>query len=392
MRNAVLYAHSGSGNHGCEALLRSTSAFLLENGFGDVSVISRSPDEDKKYFPDFSGEIKKTGTEFSGLSASRIAAKFLKTVTGSVKMYDRREMSAIFEIKDSICFSVGGDNYCYDDYDRYIKMNSYLLKNGNKTVFWGCSVEPDRIAIDEVRADLKRYSLITARESITYNAMLDAGLDNVMLCPDPAFLLERKETDLPSIFDRDVVGINVSPLVMNYETDGGMTMKNYYTLCEYVLANTDMNIAFIPHVVWDFNDDLKPLGELYEKYKETGRVALIDGDKKLNCTELKYIISKCRFLVAARTHASIAAYSTCIPALVTGYSVKAKGIATDIFGLCDNYVCPVQSLLHETDLANRFEFIVDNEKTMVSQMKIYNNEAAKRYRAVAERLAETENV
>lgn len=64
MRNAVLYAHSGSGNHGCEALLRTTSAFLLENGFGDVSVISRSPDEDKKYFPDFSGEIKKQEQNF----------------------------------------------------------------------------------------------------------------------------------------------------------------------------------------------------------------------------------------------------------------------------------------------------------------------------------------
>lgn len=44
-----------------------------------------------------------------------------------------------------------------------------------------------------------------------------------------------------------------------------------------------------------------------------------------SCGDLKGYISRCRFLVAARTHASIAAYSTGVPALVAGYSVKARG-------------------------------------------------------------------
>lgn len=44
------------------------------------------------------------------------------------------------------------------------------------------------------------------------------------------------------------------------------------------------------------------------------------------CGDLKGYISRCRFLVAARTHASIAAYSTGVPALVAGYSVKARGL------------------------------------------------------------------
>ncbi len=66
----------------------------------------------------------------------------------------------------------------------------------------------------------------------------------------------------------------------------------------------------------------------------------------------------------ARTHATIAAYSTCVPTLVVGYSVKARGIARDIFGSEDNMVIPVQSLEHEDDLVNAFKYIQENESNI----------------------------
>ncbi|MFR4670990.1 MAG: hypothetical protein ACLT69_14285 [Intestinibacter bartlettii] len=66
---------------------------------------------------------------------------------------------------------------------------------------------------------------------------------------------------------------------------------------------------------------------------------------------IKGYISRCR-LYRARTHATIAAYSTCVPTLVIGYSVKAKGIAKDIFGTYENYVLPVQYYQIEFDLIN----------------------------------------
>ena len=69
-----------------------------------------------------------------------------------------------------------------------------------------------------------------------------------------------------------------------------------------------------------------------------------------NAMELKGYIARCRFMVVARTHASIAAYSTQVPTLVVGYSVKARGIAKDIFGTEENYVIPVQSLTKESEL------------------------------------------
>ncbi|MFR2988275.1 MAG: polysaccharide pyruvyl transferase family protein, partial [Faecalibacillus sp.] len=101
-----------------------------------------------------------------------------------------------------------------------------------------------------------------------------------------------------------------------------------------------------------------PLRVLYDKFKDTGRVVMLEDH---NCMELKGYISRCRFFIGARTHATIAAYSTCVPTLVIGYSVKAKGIAKDIFGTYENYVLPVQSLSNKDDLVNSFEWMKDNE-------------------------------
>src|SRR5690606_14821725 len=105
------------------------------------------------------------------------------------------------------------------------------------------------------------------------------------------------------------------------------------------------------HVVWTYNNDLETLNEIYQKFNDTGRVVLI-GDH--NCMELKGFIARCRMFIGARTHATIAAYSSMVPTLVVGYSVKARGIAIDIFGTNENYVIPVQSLKEETDLTNAF--------------------------------------
>ena len=72
------------------------------------------------------------------------------------------------------------------------------------------------------------------------------------------------------------------------------------------------------------------------------------------CEELKGYIARCRFFIGARTHATIAAYSSGVPTLVAGYSVKSRGIARDIFGTEEGYVVPVQGLTSERELADAF--------------------------------------
>ena len=105
-----------------------------------------------------------------------------------------------------------------------------------------------------------------------------------------------------------------------------------------MLKNTEYSICLLPHVVVDDCNDLDILKEIKEKYKDNDKVYLEKNN--YNCSELKYIISTFEMLLAARTHASIAAYSSCVPTLVLGYSVKSKGIAKDIFGTYEEYVLP----------------------------------------------------
>ena len=51
---------------------------------------------------------------------------------------------------------------------------------------------------------------------------------------------------------------------------------------------------------------------------------------ELSAAERKSVIGGARLCVASRTHACVAAYSSCVPALAIGYSVKSAGIAADL--------------------------------------------------------------
>ena len=245
-----------------------------------------------------------------------------------------------------------------------ILAHSVFRKNGFETVLWGCSIEPKSLENDALVEDLKAYDRIYARESISYNALLEAGIssDRLELRKDPAFELETIKATLPEGFlEGKTVGINLSPMVQDKETVPGITIANYKNLIRFILDNTDQNIALIPHVVWENNDDRRPLEELFKEFEDTKRVVLI-GDAPAE--ELKGYISRCSFFVGARTHSTIAAYSTGVPTLVIGYSVKSRGIATDLFGGYENYVLPVQELREEDAMIKAYQWILARGKNV----------------------------
>lgn len=214
----------------------------------------------------------------------------------------------------------------------------------------------------EMIEDLNRYTLIFPRETITYNTLTEIGIDKnkLKLMSDPAFVLREEKVQLPKNFKiGNTVGLNISPIVMQSGKDENIVLNNYYNVIEYILENTDMQIALIPHVYTINSEDSIPNKMIYEKYKHTNRVIIFN--EYYNCMQLKFIISKCRFIIAARTHASIAAYSTCVPTLVIGYSVKARGIAKDIFGEEEGYVISAHELENEKQLLEAFLNLFKNE-------------------------------
>lgn len=345
-----LYSHGGSKNHGCEAILRTTISLLSQN---HIAVYSFRPKEDREYCVDnycrlLDRQEMKPNKLSVGFLFAYFRLRFKQDESAIIRYYEKLIYSRI--PANSIALSIGGDNYCYSDVWMHMENRAFLEKRGHKTVLWGCSVEPSLIDT-RMRKDLSRYDLITARESITYEALRKIN-SNVVLAPDPAFTLRKQPGNYPEGLGRKpYIGINVSPLIQSLEKDGNITMENYRALVAHILETTDRDIALIPHVVWDHNDDRIPLGQLYEEFRDTGRVFMVE-DK--NCMQLKDIISGCEFFVGARTHATIAAYSTCVPTLVVGYSVKARGIARDLFGSEEGYVLPVQQLRNSGELTDAF--------------------------------------
>ncbi len=355
----VLYAHGGSGNHGCEALVRSIIEVLGKEH--QYVVFSESVDEDNFYHLDALAELKQATLPLpTGIGYLKYLIHM--KLTHNEKVYYRniyRNVSKMLEDCD-LGLAIGGDNYCYKGYlERFSVMNEIFRKAGVPTILLGCSIEPSMIT-DALLVDLCNYKMITVRESITFEALKKAGVKNVVFCPDSAFRLPVMEVVTSKEFvEKNTVGINVSPLIIEREGCNGMTMQNYEMLIEHILATSDMSVALIPHVVWSHNDDRKPLLLLYNKFKDTGRIYL---QEDCNACELKSVISRCRFMVVARTHASIAAYSTGVPTLVVGYSVKAHGIAKDLFGTDTNYVISVKSLRQPSDLTNAFVWLRDHEQ------------------------------
>ena len=358
----ILFMHTGSANHGCEALVRTTARVL--EGPNNVTLWSLAKTEDEQYDVASTVECVVESEQLTRFSLPYFEALLRRKLFGqndaNMDVFLRKTF------KNNIAFSIGGDNYCYPwSAKQAIELDKKIRKYAKATVLWGCSIDPEAITA-EMEEDLAGFDLITARESITYE-LLNPINPNTILVADTAFLLEKTELPLPKNFlENNTVGINVSPLIMKYGTEENCILANYEELIHYILDETDMNVCLIPHVVWEYNDDRVPLRYLFDKFKDSGRICMIEDG---NCCELKGYIARCRFFVGARTHATIAAYSTGVPTLVVGYSVKSRGIARDLFGTEENYVLPVQKLEATEDLKHAFCWVQHEEDTIKKHLE-----------------------
>lgn len=358
----VLYMHTGSANHGCEAIIRTTSKLL--NGPNDVILWSNTKSEDIQYGAEQCFERVVVPEEIKRFSPAYFEALVKRKLLNNKNANQEIFLKNLF--KNNIAISVGGDNYCYEwSANQAVMLNKEIRKHCVSSVLWACSVDPEAIT-SEVREDLSKYNLITAREQLTYHLLKEINPNTVKVA-DPAFLLERIDLPLPKGFQEgNTVGINVSPLIMKYGTESELILDNYRLLISYILSETNMSVCLIPHVVWPYNNDLDPINILYREFVESNRIIkILDG----NCCELKGYIARCRFFVGARTHATIAAYSTCIPTLVVGYSVKSRGIAQDLFGTDEGYVLPVQGLKSRQELKVSFQQLIKEEQRLKNRLE-----------------------
>lgn len=275
---------------------------------------------------------------------------------------------------DDVVFFTGGDTLCYDYNYGVDWMNSYCHDRGIKTFMWGCSFGKENMK-PQYEEMFRKMTGIYVRESLSYQTFKELGLNNVYIFPDPAFVLKAEKVDLPECFDKEVVSINLS----NYTSSKKeLYYANVRKLVDYILSTTDMNILLFPHVFWKSvrEDDQIICRAVKEMYKDNNRVVLLDGNQYNYC-QLRYIISKSRFFIGARTHSVISAYSMCVPTIALGYSIKSRGIAKDV-GLDSCTVVDCKNMFKDDEILNAFKYILVNEDAIRKHMKEFIPEYCKK--------------
>lgn len=370
-----MYAHGSSYNHGCEAIVRSTTE-LLSLDKAHTILYSDNLQGDLSFHLDEIVTLKEcieTPVSSSSLLGMRyrMQAHLAKDRDFAYQLHQGKHRYRYLLEPHKAALSIGGDNYCYRGGLPSLMIRNYWLhKKGIPTILWGASLMEEFIT-DPVLEDLNRYAMIVAREELTYLLLNRLPVKTkIIQAPDPAFSLKTEAIEWPDgKAHQHVIGVNISPYVKLRAENSTIGVENYRALIQWVLRETDCEVALIPHVVFpnSENNDVLVQNELLETLGSCdGRVFSVP--EHLNCCQLKGIISKCELFVGARTHATIAAYSSLVPTLVVGYSSKSVGIARDLFGTDSGYVVPVQKMEREDALANAFSKLYEDRQHIKQQL------------------------
>lgn len=368
MLNSVVY------NRGSEALVRGLSK-MLKNKYSDSIITLASSEENFGDWVNIENIDKyERKSNIKKHSLKNYYTYILRKIPFTKKFGSKLKYSNVLNLikgQDYI-FVVGADNYdiSYGGQERLLELNTLIRENTNaKVILYDCSLAKRDIT-DTIKQDFKNFDCVTVRETIS-EENVESVLEDVICVPDPAFVMDSEKVELPKIFERNkkVIGVNVSNLITNnkYGSKAEDILGSYKNMMNYILESTQYSILLIPHVM--NGADLQTLKVLYNDYINNDRVELIENES-YNAKQLKYIISNLYAFVGARTHATIAAYSTLVPTLVLGYSIKSKGIAKDLFGTYENYVLPVEELANDkAKLKNSFIWLLDNEESIRKKLK-----------------------
>jgi polysaccharide pyruvyl transferase WcaK-like protein len=371
--NFSLIGHGGFFNRGCEAIIRTTVG-LLGSGFRhpQITLASGDPDNDKRLPLEQRIKIV-SSAPLRGIWTPLSPAWILRQVRklhSSEKSRETALLPMIGLIKRSdIVLSVGGDNFTpeYGFPEYWFTLHDLVRKHGKKLVVWSASIGPfpkdDHLPY--IVRSFKAADLITARDSATVGYLKEIGITrNVRKVADTAFLLPAQKVYdhfvLPDT-RKDTVGINLSPLP-GYLKDRSIDMDAVDEMARFIermTRTTGFTVLLIPHVTENYrmNNDHTYMKLIRDRFNDPGRIDLLLPN--YNAMQTKYIISRCRFFIGARMHATIAALSSGVPTISISYSAKSRAINEDIFGHHE-YMLPSTGLTAQR-LSAVFDRVVSDE-------------------------------
>lgn len=382
-KRILLYGVGTYKNRGVEAIVNSTLNQIDASKY-DVSIASFDLPYNKNLYKDRVKYVTHYKKDNLTPKEKELEKQYMNMP------FDYRNFELLYqndvvkELEESdICISAGGDNYCYPPCNFLYALDEKSHNLGKKNILWGASLFEEIKDLDLIE-NLNNFDVLVIRESLTLNAIKDyVDEDKIIFVKDPAFSLVPKEVKLNDWYskNKNYMILNVSPLtIKNDEAYAAIV-----SLIDHILKNTKYSVCLLPHVTTEDCSDLDILKKLKQDFSKNNKVYLEKND--YDCRELKYIISNSKLVVAARTHASIAAYSTCVPTLVIGYSVKSKGIAKDLFGTYENYVINSKELTSD-NLIEKFDYIDKNSKKITEILKKQMPEAIKEASSIFDKVIE----
>ncbi len=373
-----LYGIAGVYNYGCEAIIRGTEMIIHKKWpNAHIKYASLRPEDDKKRLEGCNIEIMPR-KPFPRSTIPGIN-RMLSTFTGLHFKTPYREDLDWSKDCDMI-FSIGGDLYTLHPqhkdhkikryYNPLIHFGDIVKSKGIPFVIWGASVGPFEGWPKTKKyfiKHLQEVDLITSREHITTNYLKDNGLNNVIECADPAYLVP-----LPKIKENSkekiTIGINLSPLSSFFSFHPGQKneiIEKQAKIIESLIKKFKANIILIPHVVCDFNeddDDLRYLRQVKSKISENLKddVFLITDD--IGFIKTKEVLSKCDIVIAARMHCAINSISLGIPTIFLSYSQKAFGMAEYVYGNT-KMVIPLNEFMNPEKTFKLIEYMLEGDIT-----------------------------
>jgi colanic acid/amylovoran biosynthesis protein len=345
--NAIITGITGLRNRGVEALVIPTIEQLIERQPNlSIDVLTDSPDYDETRLRLFGSKPIKDYLIHANATRLRklrnIASKFYEPVSKDYQSNVKRISQA------SIVIASGGDVFSSD----YGRLKNHLLPlkialdAGVPVVFLAQSIGPFKTK-DEADAWLavaRRSKLVTVREELSYKYVTkDLGLDPSLVkhTADPAFLLRPPSPDIVAKMltnygidlDKPKIAIAPSQAICRFAAqDYEKHLNVWCQVVKQMINEFKAQVLVIPHVqeIYANNDDRIFATQLLNSLGHHPEIKLAGADH--TASEFKGLIGACDMIVAERMHPAIAGLSSGICTMPVGYSVKAEGIMSDLFG------------------------------------------------------------
>lgn len=287
-----------------------------------------------------------------------------------------------------VVLSLGGDTYSldYGVPQRFIAMDKYVKKQGTKMVIWGASIGPftenpsfEQKIAKHFREDV---DLILVREQVTKDYLQSLGVtENVHVVADPAFMMKPEDCSAKITLPSRYICINFSDLMAKYVTDGNL--EDWISICVQTIDGLcekfQYPMVFIPHVKSDFSFG----NQVLSRCKHKSHVQMVP--RELNAAEMKWIISRAVCNIACRTHSTIASFSTGVPTVSLGYSIKSKGLNIQMYGHEDYLV--YQKNINPAAVCASVELMLNHLQEVKAHLAVKSQEIKKEACKAGELLA-----